>query len=432
MNSKGTFLITVLAAVLCINCSQKTTQQITNTNDYNAYLAITKNKTLDRAKQNEVFWSEKLKKTPGQYGFHSKLASTYTVFFSSTGEVEYLIKAENELLKVNDITDYGNPSYLKALAYNYISQHQFKGALKLLEKAEDLKEGLSETQKMLFDVHLELGHYDKAQAYLNKFENFSDFDYLIRLSKMSDHKGDLDAAIKYMEKAMAIAESSNLKVLKQWSYTNIADFYGHAGNIGQSYQYFLKALALDPNDAYAKKGIAWIVYSHEKNPDEALRILNSVMKTYKAPDYHLLKSEIAEYKCDVDMKKAQLGLYRTAMKNKAYGEMYNAYNVLLYADENIQLQEAIAIAKIEVNNRATPQSYDLLAWCYFKNGNVQDALSIVETYIVNKTYEPATLYHVAEIYKAAGKTENLKPLKKELLESLYELGPTMKDNIENL
>jgi hypothetical protein len=55
MNSKGTFLITVLAAVLCINCSQKTTQQITNTNDYNAYLAITKNKTLDRAKQNEVF-----------------------------------------------------------------------------------------------------------------------------------------------------------------------------------------------------------------------------------------------------------------------------------------------------------------------------------------------------------------------------------------
>jgi predicted Zn-dependent protease len=355
--------------------------------------------------------SEKLAKIPGQYGFHSKLASTYTAFFSSTGEVEYLIKAENELLKVNDITNYGNPSYLKGLVYNYISQHQFKGALKLLEKAEALKEGLSETQKMLFDVHLEMGHYDKAQAYLNKFENFSDFDYLIRLSKMSDHKGYLGAAIKYMEKAMAIAESSNLKGLKQWSYTNIADFCGHAGNIGQSYQYFLKALALDLNDAYAKKGIAWIVYSHEKNPDEALRILKSVMKTYKAPDYHLLKSEIAAYKCDDDMKKAQLGLYRTSMKNKAYGEIYNAYNILLYADENVQLQEAIAIAKIEVNNRATPQSYDLLAWYYFKNGNLQDALSIVETYIINKTYEPATLYHEAEIYKAAGKTENLIPLK---------------------
>ncbi len=56
----------------------------------------------------------------------------------------------------------------------------------------------------------------------------------------------------------------------------------------------------------------------------------------------------------------------------------------------------------------------------------------MEQHIINKTYEPATLYHVAEIYKAAGKTEDVKPLKKELLASLYELGPTMEDKIQNL
>lgn len=431
MNSKYTFLIIVLAAVLFTNCSQ-TTQNITDTNDYNSYLVMTENKTLDRAKENEVFWSKKIEKTPNQYGYHSKLASTYTAYFTATGEVEYLKKAENELLVVNERTKYENPSYLKSLAYNYISQHKFKDALVLLEKAEALKENLSETQKMLFDVHLELGNYDKAQAYLNTFENFSDFDYLIRLSKMSDHKGDLDAAIKYMEKAMIIAESSNLKGLKQWSYTNIADFYGHAGEIEKSYDYFLKALELDPNDAYAKKGIAWIVYSHEKNPEEALRILNTVTKNYKAPDYYLLKSEIANYKGDLEMYKSQLDLYHIAMQNKAYGDMYNKYNVLLYTDETIQLDTAIAIAKTEVDNRPTPQSYDLLAWSYFKNGNLEDALKVVEQHIINKTYEPAIVYHVAEIYKAAGRTEAIKPLKKELLSSLYELGPTMEDKINQL
>jgi tetratricopeptide (TPR) repeat protein len=431
MNSKYTFLIIVLAAVLFTNCSQ-TTQNITDTNDYNSYLVMTENKTLDRAKENEVFWSKKIEKTPNQYGYHSKLASTYTAYFTATGEVEYLKKAENELLVVNERTKYENPSYLKSLAYNYISQHKFKDALVLLEKAEALKENLSETQKMLFDVHLELGNYDKAQAYLNTFENFSDFDYLIRLSKMSDHKGDLDAAIKYMEKAMIIAESSNLKGLKQWSYTNIADFYGHAGEIEKSYDYFLKALELDPNDAYAKKGIAWIVYSHEKNPEEALRILNTVTKNYKAPDYYLLKSEIANYKGDLEMCKSQLDLYHIAMQNKAYGDMYNKYNVLLYTDETIQLDTAIAIAKTEVDNRPTPQSYDLLAWSYFKNGNLEDALKVVEQHIINKTYEPAIVYHVAEIYKAAGRTEAIKPLKKELLSSLYELGPTMEDKINQL
>ncbi|MEM5564540.1 cell surface protein [Psychroserpens sp. AS72] len=432
MNSKYTFLITVLAAVLFTNCSKNNTQKFTDTRDYDTYLAMTENETLDRAKQNEVFWSEKLEKTPNQYGYHSKLASSYTAYFSTTGDVEYLKKAESQLLIVNERTQYGNPSYLKSLAYNYISQHKFKEALELLEKAEALKENLSETQKMLFDVHLELGNYEKAQVYLKTFENFSDFDYLIRLSKWSDHKGNLDAAIKYMEKAMAIAESSNLKGLKQWSYTNIADFYGHAGDIEKSYTHFLKALELDPNDAYAKKGIAWIVYSHEKNPNEALRILNTVTENYKAPDYFLLKSEIADYNGDVEMSKSQLEMYHKAMQNKAYGDMYNKYNVLLYTDENVQLDNAIAIAKTEVENRPTPQSYDLLAWSYFKNGNLIDALKIVEQHIINKTYEPATLYHVAEIYKAAGRTEDVKPLKEELIASLYELGPTMEDKINQL
>ncbi|WP_290683271.1 hypothetical protein [Kordia sp.] len=54
-------------------------------------------------------------------------------------------------------------------------------------------------------------------------------------------------------------------------------------------------MALNPNDAYAKKGVAWIVFSHEKNPEEALRILNTIMSQHKAPDYYLLKAEIAEF-----------------------------------------------------------------------------------------------------------------------------------------
>ena len=433
MNTKLTYLFVAFAVVLFTSCNTTTTnKKITDANDYNAYLAVSENETLERAQKNEVFWSDKLEKTPNQFPYIGKLASTYTTYFTATGEVDYLKKAEDQLLKVNEVTRYENPSYLRSLAYNYISQHKFKEALVHLEKAEALGENLQATQKMLFDVHLELGNYETAQSYLKTFENFSDFDYLIRLSKWSDHKGNLDAAIKYMGKAMAIAESSNLNDLKQWAYTNIADFYGHAGDIKKSYQHFLKALALDPNDAYAKKGIAWIVYSHEKNPTEALRILDSVTETYKAPDYYLLKAEIADYLGDDAISKTQLALFKTAMQNEAYGDMYNKYNVLLYTDAKTNLDDAIAIAKTEVENRPTPQSYDLLAWTYFNNGNLDKALQIVEDHIINKTYEPETLYHVAEIYKAAGKSEDLKPLKEELLASIYELGPTMESKINQL
>ncbi|WP_299334623.1 cell surface protein [uncultured Psychroserpens sp.] len=431
MNSKYTCLMVVLIVALVTNCTSTTTQ-ITDHNDYNVFLYPSENQSLKQAEQNKIFWSEKLEESPDQFPYLGKLASTYTNYFSATGDVNYLIEAEQKLLEVNEITRYENPSYLRSLAYNYISQHRFKEALELLTKAELLRENLQMTQKMLFDVHLELGNYNEAQTYLNNFENFSDFDYLIRLSKLSDHKGNLDAAIKYMEQAMVIAEASNLKDLKQWSYTNIADFYGHAGKIEKSYQHYLKALTLDPNDAYAKKGIAWIVYSYEKNPNEALRILNAVTENYQAPDYYLLKSEIADYAGYDAIAEKQLELYEMAVKNEAYGDMYNAYNVLLYTDKNSNLDEAIAIAQTEVENRPTPQSYDLLAWAYFSNGNLDAALQITEEHIIEKTFEPAILYHVAEIYKAAGETEKIKPLKDELLASIYELGPTMEVEINNL
>ena len=37
------------------------------------------------------------------------------------------------------------------------------------------------------------------------------------------------------------------------------------------------------------------MYSHERNPEEAMRILNSITANYQVPDLYLLKAEIAEF-----------------------------------------------------------------------------------------------------------------------------------------
>ncbi len=427
---KTKFLILCITA-LTLSCTTNP-KKITNSNDYEAYLEIPENEVLQSALKDQDFWKQKLEENPSQFPFEAKLASSYSHLFGITGQIEYLIMAENHLKNVIEVTNYENPGYLKALASNYISQHRFKEALGLLTKAELIGDQLEGTQKMLFDVHLELGNYELAKMYLDKFISFSDFDYLIRLAKWSDHQGNLEAAINYMEQAKAIAESSNLPSIKKWAYTNIADFYGHDGQIQKSYAYYLKALALDPNDAYSKKGIAWNVYSYEKNPEEALRILNKVTETYHAPDYYLLKAEIADFEGNNILKNEQLAQYENAVENVAYGAMYNKYNVLYYTDEGKHIDDAIAIAKIEVEHRPTPESYDLLAWAYYKSGDLNEAMNIVNRHIVHKTFEPHVLYHVAEIYKATGRTEEVKPIKKELLGSLYELGPIVSKKVNQL
>ncbi len=424
-------LALVLLLLIIVSCNNRP-NNITNINDYNPYLEAGKNEMLQLAMEDFKFWERKLEKEPNQFPYLAKSAASQSQIFSRTGHIEALIKAEEDLKKVNAITNFNKPGYLRALARNYISQHRFKESLELLKKAEANGEGLKMTQMMLFDVCMELGNYPLAKSYLDKFSDDSDFDYLIRLSKWSDHRGNLDAAIKYMEQAKGIAESSNIPTTKQWVYTNLADYYGHAGNIQAAYNHYLKALKLDPSDAYAKKGIAWIVYSYEKNPGEALRILDAVTKSYNAPDYYLLKAEIAEYKGDSDLKNEQLRLYDLAMQNELYGDMYNKYNVLLFAEDMKRSGSALKIAHVEIENRPTPQSYDLLAWSHFKNGNLERALGIVESYVKGKTLEPESLYHIAEIYKSTGKIDEAKRLKKELLESAFELGPLTEKSIHKI
>jgi tetratricopeptide (TPR) repeat protein len=409
------------------NCNSN---KVTNSEDYKTYLTTTVNQSELMASAQPL--TNIIETTPNQFTHLAKRASAYTQIFNTTGNIDYLIKAEKDLIKAIDITGRKFPGFLKSLAANYISQHRFKEALVLLEEAKINGEKLNGTKKMLFDVHLELGNYLQAQAYLKQIKNTSDFDYLIRLAKWEDHNGNLDQAITQMEKATVIAEASNLKDIKQWSYTNLADFYGHAGDIKKSYNHFLKALELDPNDAYAKKGIAWILYSHENNPEEALKILDHISTYYKAPDYDLLKAEIAEYTNNKELKSNALDNYKNAVKNEHYGDMYNAYDVMIFNDELLLPERAIEIAKHEVENRPTPQSYDLLAWSYFKNGDTEKANAIIEEHVDGQTFEPTVLYHIAEIYKTSGKTEKVEALKSELVASLYELGPTMATKIKQL
>ncbi len=420
-------LLTLLLFIAFYSCDSK---KVTDIKDYQAFLIQNEDNSV--AKEDIIFWTNKLEKAPNEYLYMVKRANANTNLFSATGKIDYLIDAEKDLVNANTLTNYNTSGCLKALAHNYISQHRFKEALNLLKKAEVLGEKLRGTQKMLFDVNLELGNITEAEEYLNKIKNFSDFDYLIRLSKWEDHNGNLDGAITYMERATKISESSNTKSLKQWSYTNLADFYGHAGKIDLSYHYYIKALELNPNDAYAKKGIAWIVYSYEKNPEAALTLLNHITSYYNAPDYNLFKAEIAEFIGNEELKQNAYKTYMSESKNRLYGNMYNKYNALLYAEDMLQPERAIEIAMQEVKNRPTAQSYDLLAWSYFKNGNLEEANTIVDKHISGKTSEPDVLYHMAEIYKAIGKTDKVSPLKEELLASIYELGPTMEEKILKL
>ncbi len=427
-----THLLPIVMVFVFITSCQKSLElkPIANAVDYNHYLEQNSSEKTAKANENFKFWNTKLLATPKQYVYLSKIAGVHNAKFEATANIKELSKAEDNLRKINQITKFENPNYLRALAHNLISQHKFKSALDLVLKAEAIGENLKASQKMLFDIHLELGNDEDAKNYLTKIKNFGDFDYLIRLAKWSDHNSDLQNAIHYMEKATKIAEASNLASLKIWSYTNLADFYGHNGQVKKAYNFYLKTLKLDPENAYAKKGIAWIVFSHDKNPKEANRIIDAILVNYSAPDYYLLKAEIATFNQNKLKEKEAISAYFNAVKDSLYGDMYNVYTAKLYAEN--QPQKALILARKEVKNRPTAISYDLLAWCLLNNGQEQDALTVIEEKVKPYTTEPDALFHMAKIYKANGLNSQVKTLKNELLESTFEIGPLTEKDVQTL
>jgi hypothetical protein len=66
-------------------------------------------------------------------------------------------------------------------------------ALDLANKA--LAIGRTWKLKIIVDVQMELGNFAEAESECPK--DMNDYDYLIRLAKWNDHKGDLKTAITF-------------------------------------------------------------------------------------------------------------------------------------------------------------------------------------------------------------------------------------------
>jgi len=420
------FLILVVSILALSSCTSKFENTVANAEDYNAYLSIDAPKTTSKYFE---LWQKKIRPDSTQLTSFGIVAGEYTKYFKRTGAISFLKKAEQSLRKAVAIAATGKEGYARALARNYISQHRFKEALSMATMARTLGGGLQESQKLLFDVHMELGNYTSAKKYLDSVKNVSDFGYLIRASKWNDYKGDLPTTIKFMERAKEKAIAAKNNELKLWSYTNLADYYGHAGRIQEAYDHYLKALKIDALNAYAKRGIAWIAFSHDKNPKEALRILETITENYKAPDYDLFKAEIAEFMGQEDIKAMHIADYFEKIKNPHYGTMYHGYSIPLYLENPKTYSRALELAKEEVANRPTPESYSWLAYSYLKQGDKHQAKEIIDSHVIGKTHEPVMLFHTAQVYKAHGDLEKVHLLKEELADAFFEVGPAMEREI---
>jgi tetratricopeptide (TPR) repeat protein len=434
------FLYTFLILLAIISCKEGSSsietsipKMVTSPTDYTAYLELDNSTTIEALKHDIDSLEAILKiNTTGVLDF-GRLSSKLNLLYDLKGSIKNLNRSVQmqEAVVANMYINPDNSKY--NLAQAYIKQHKFKKADSLLQTFAT-NPLARESQMVYFDISMELGDYTRAEKMLDQLTNSKDYNYLIRAAKWNDYKGDLKATIRLMEQAKTLADQSGNPAIQLWSNSNIADYYGHDGQIKKSYEHYLKTLELDPFNSYALKGIAWIVYSQERNPKEALRILRILKQRHPLPDYDLALAEIKEYQ-SLPEEAEQLRIsFLKEVKNPVYGGMYNTYKIeQLLSGDDTEKMEALKIARIEIKNRATPETQSLLSYALLKNGMGNEALENQKRFVMGKTYEPELQLHCLEILMESGKTKEALEYSSELADAAYELGPvTMKSFYKKL
>jgi predicted Zn-dependent protease len=415
-----------MIAVLLYACSDRR-QSVTDFKEYESYLSLSQAVSSNPVNEELKFWNDRLKKN-GDEASLIKLGALHSELFKETGLVEHIVLSDSLYKQAQKRNPDGLVEIYQALAANAISRHKFQVAKEYAEKALSVKDKKSASLLILADVSLEIGDYARANQILQQFKNKRSFAYLIRKAKVKDHEGMLDSAIACMEQAYQRVRGN--KALSQWALSNLGDMYGHAGRIEESYAAYLTVLRNDPSDDYSLKGIAWIALSHDNKIKDAKRIINTLAARKRMPELHLMLAEIAHLEGKTLEKTNQLKIFRSLASAPAYRQMYLKYLALLEAEEFNNASAAVSMAVEEINNRSTPQSFDLLAWAYYHQNKFKEAFEVATKHVEHQTFEPDAVYHLGMIYHANGNHEKGDQYLKEALKSHFELGPSTAARIE--
>jgi tetratricopeptide (TPR) repeat protein len=421
---KRILFVVLLSIGALVSCSTKK-ETVATLKDFEFAIQASDSEGLQNCNEEISFWRNKELANPSDT-YLSKIGGAYTKRFAITGVIEDIYTSDS-LYKQVLKSDSNRTGAYQALAVNCMTRHEFRQAKDYIQKALLIGDSKAASLFTLFDISMELGDIDGAKYILSQFENKNAFAYLIREAKVDDQEGRLDLAIEKMERAFERIKDD--PSLFSWTLSNLGDMYGHAGRVEEAYQAYLAVLKKNPAHDFALKGIAWIALSHDHNTILAKQLVSILAKRKEMPDMHLLLAKIAEQENNVSEKVTQLKLFAQKASDAKYGDMYNKYLALLEAEEFKNPSKTVEIATIEISNRPTPQSYDLLAWGYFQQGQAEKAIEVAQQHVEGKTFEPEAFYHLGVIYKNIDK-EKSNDFLKEALQSSFELGPSIAATIQ--
>ncbi|MEP6610246.1 MAG: hypothetical protein ABJA76_00115, partial [Mucilaginibacter sp.] len=168
----------------------------------------------------------------------------------------------------------------------------------------------------------------------------------------------------------------------------------------------------------------------DRNDTLAEKLFKFVLTKNKLPDPLFKLYQMAQQRGDKDMEKKYAGEFTAKATDTVYGRMYNKYIIEIYTGILNAPAKAEELAKDELTNRATPQTWAWYAYTLFKNNKHIEAYKVFEQHVSGQPLEGLELYYMGEMMKGLGKGYNAGEFFKAAKKNQHDLSPALKKDLE--
>jgi tetratricopeptide (TPR) repeat protein len=343
-----------------------------------------------------------LQKQPNRFQADNDLAMALIRRARETGDSSYYQQAQDAIdrsLKIQPENFEAGQAHVALL----LAEHQYHSAL---DEAQTLNHRMPDAVLVwgyMAEADAALGDYKQAEEAAQWMMDLRPGNlpaYLCGAALRQDW-GDIDGALDFFSKALQQTPPFEHEEAA-WILTRMARIHRQMGRTAQAEALLKQALTTFPDYRLSLQELAEVRMSQRLYP-EAVEWLDRRNRSFPTPISHLLAARAfdgAGRREDAARMYAQFE--REARAQIELPENANRELIAYYLEDGRRPQEALRIARLELQSRHDVLTLDDYAWALFANGQTAEAQQQIQKALADGTGDAAIFYHAGVIEAAVG------------------------------
>ena len=394
-------LIGVLAlAAMALVWRMAASQRMRGVNNESVIAAATETEPATLADKRIRAGENQIKMAPAKPDGYNLLASGYMQKARETGDFSLNNKAGEALEKSVAVAP-DNYDAIKLRAKLLLTFHRFAEARAEAERGKELRPDDHDLYGALTDAYVELGDYRLAvEAAQTMVDLRPDSASYSRVAYIRSLTGDTEGAIQAMDVAVKAADPRDPEGMA-WYRVHLGDELMNARKTAEGEREYDYALKIFPDYplALAAKARARV---RAGDLNGAVGFYERAQARVPFPETAIALGNLYARMGRTDDAKRQYDLVEFIEHNSAASGTYSQPLALMWADHDVNLQEALAIMRGQRSVRQDIFTCDALAWVLFKNNLLDEAKKSIDEALRLGTHDARLYYHAGMIYEGLG------------------------------